>query len=150
MPRADFRFFHPLRVRWAEVDPQGVVFNPNYFTYLDVAVTEYYRALDMTYPRFFVENACDAYAVRATGDFVSSARYDEEIELGVRVASIGNTSVTFAAEFYRDETLLFRGELVYVTVTLTDGAKMRVPDAFREHVRAYERVAPSEATPAPA
>lgn len=38
--RQNYTFFHSLRVRWAEVDPQGIVFNGNYLTYLDVATTE--------------------------------------------------------------------------------------------------------------
>ena len=42
--RQDFTFFHPLRVRWSEVDPQGIVFNPNYLAYADIALTEYMRA----------------------------------------------------------------------------------------------------------
>ena len=37
--RQNYTFFHSLRVRWAEVDPQGIVFNGNYLTYLDVATT---------------------------------------------------------------------------------------------------------------
>lgn len=40
MAREDFSFFHPLRVRWAEVDMQGIVFNGHYLTYFDVAFTE--------------------------------------------------------------------------------------------------------------
>ena len=43
--RDAFSFFHPLRVRWAEVDPQSIVFNGHYLTYADVAITEYFRAL---------------------------------------------------------------------------------------------------------
>ena len=41
--RPRFGFFHPLRVRWSELDPQGIVFNPNYLVYFDIAVTEYMR-----------------------------------------------------------------------------------------------------------
>ena len=44
MSRSDFSFFHPLRVRWAEADMQGIVFNGHYLTYFDVAFTEYFRA----------------------------------------------------------------------------------------------------------
>ncbi|TXI95887.1 MAG: acyl-CoA thioesterase, partial [Aquabacterium sp.] len=40
---ADFTFIHRLRVRWAEVDGQHVVFNGHYLTYLDVAITEFWR-----------------------------------------------------------------------------------------------------------
>ena len=45
MAREEFRFAHPLRVRWAEADMQGVVFNAHYLLYFDVAVTEYWRTL---------------------------------------------------------------------------------------------------------
>jgi ABC-type branched-subunit amino acid transport system permease subunit len=42
---ADFVFTTPLRVRWAEVDMQAVVFNGHYLTYADVCATEYWRAM---------------------------------------------------------------------------------------------------------
>ena len=45
MQQSDFRFSCPLRVRWAEADPQGIVFNGHYLTYADVGITEYFRAL---------------------------------------------------------------------------------------------------------
>jgi acyl-CoA thioester hydrolase len=43
--REDFAFFYPLRVRWSEVDPQNIVFNPNYLVYADIAMTEYMPAI---------------------------------------------------------------------------------------------------------
>jgi YbgC/YbaW family acyl-CoA thioester hydrolase len=42
MKRSDFRFLHRLRVRWAEIDMQKIVFNGHYLTYLDTAVTAYW------------------------------------------------------------------------------------------------------------
>ena len=51
---ADFRHRMPLRVRWAEVDKQGVVFNAHYLLYCDVCVTEYWRAVGVHYPDDFV------------------------------------------------------------------------------------------------
>src|SRR5690606_20149900 len=45
MQQEDFRFSTSLRVRWAEVDMQGIVFNGHYLTYADVGITEYFRAL---------------------------------------------------------------------------------------------------------
>ena len=47
MNRKDFRFFHRLRVRWAEVDMQKIVFNAHYLMYFDTAVADYWRALAM-------------------------------------------------------------------------------------------------------
>lgn len=45
MQRSDFRFFHRLRVRWAEVDMQKIVFNAHYLMYFDTAIADYWRAL---------------------------------------------------------------------------------------------------------
>jgi len=50
MKREDFTFVHSLRVRWAEVDRQDVVFNGHYFLYFDVAVAEYWRAIGFSLP----------------------------------------------------------------------------------------------------
>ena len=50
MARIDFRHKVPLRVRWAEVDSQSVVFNGHYLLYADVCVTEYWRTIGLRYP----------------------------------------------------------------------------------------------------
>ena len=47
--RKDFRFFHRLRVRWAEVDMQKIVFNAHYLMYFDTAISDYWRALALPY-----------------------------------------------------------------------------------------------------
>ena len=50
MSREQFWFFYPLRVRYSEVDCQGVVFNANYLMYFDTTITEYFRALGYDQP----------------------------------------------------------------------------------------------------
>jgi len=49
MNRQDFRFFHRMRVRWAEVDMQKIVFNAHYLMYFDTAVADYWRAVALPY-----------------------------------------------------------------------------------------------------
>jgi hypothetical protein len=49
MQRSDFRCFHRLRVRWAEVDMQKIVFNAHYLMYIDTAMSDYWRALALPY-----------------------------------------------------------------------------------------------------
>ncbi|MEO8060823.1 MAG: 4-hydroxybenzoyl-CoA thioesterase, partial [Burkholderiales bacterium] len=44
MTRTDFRFSERLRVRWAEIDAQKIVFNGHYLMYFDTAVAGYWRA----------------------------------------------------------------------------------------------------------
>src|SRR5574337_608685 len=49
MKPQDFRFHHRLRVRWAEVDMQKIVFNAHYLMYFDTAIADYWRALALPY-----------------------------------------------------------------------------------------------------
>ena len=142
MSRSDFAFLHPLRVRWAEVDRQGVVFNPQYFAYFDVAVTEYWRALGVRYPEDFSKDGTDTYAVSARADFRGSAVYDDLLDLGCRVGRIGRTSMQFVFGVYRGDTLLTAGEIVYVNVAVEARTPTPWSDGLRDVILRFERVRP--------
>ena len=134
MPRSDFRFFHRLRVRYSEVDAQAVAFNARYLDYADLGIAEYFRALGIpivpgpTTPEF--------HTARAAVDYKAPIRLDEEIDIGVRTARIGHTSVTFALELHgRDaEDLRAAIELVYVRVDLGTGKSRPVPGWVIERI----------------
>jgi len=66
MAYKDFAFFHRLRVRWAEVDMQSVVFNGHYLTYFDVALTEYWRAINLPSPIEQAKNGNELFVKKAT------------------------------------------------------------------------------------
>ena len=89
--RQNYTFFHSLRVRWAEVDPQGIVFNGNYLTYLDVATTEYYRQLGMSYPADLLRGGGDLFAVKSTLEYRAPAHFDDWLDIGTRVARLGRS-----------------------------------------------------------
>src|SRR2546423_15551362 len=104
MPKADFVCAAQLRVRWAEVDMQKIVFNGHYLTYIDTAIAEYWRAIGLPYPQGYVERyANDIYLRKATLEYLGSARYDEVLAIGCRVARLGRSSMTFVFEIYREE-----------------------------------------------
>ena len=95
MSREQFWFFHPFRVRYSEIDGQGVVFNAHYLTYFDTTITEYFRALG--YDQY-------ADAERRARISTSSNRSSNTRRrsgstrkwMSVRaVARIGNSSLTF-------------------------------------------------------
>jgi acyl-CoA thioester hydrolase len=140
--RARFGFFHPLRVRWSELDPQGIVFNPNYLVYFDIAVTEYLRTLDFVYPRDFAQAGCDMFAVHASVNFCASARYDDCIDLGVRAARLGRTSFAFELAIFRTEELLVHGSLVYVMASLETKKPQLLPEPFVRRVMGFEKLPP--------
>jgi acyl-CoA thioester hydrolase len=143
----DFRHRLPLRVRWAEVDLQGVVFNGHYLAYCDVCVTEYWRAIGMTYPAAFLAMGSDLFVRKATLEYHAPAQYDDELELCGRTSRLGATSLLFVIEMYRRgqiEGPLISGELVYVSTDLTSKAPLALPEALRRHVRAFETTPPEE------
>jgi acyl-CoA thioester hydrolase len=124
-------FVYPMRVRFHECDPQGVVFNAHYFTYFDVALTEMWRAAFGSY-QTVVEQGTDVVVVEAAATYRASARFDEEIEVELGVARLGTTSMTTAAAVRRDGELLVEGRLVHVFVDPATMAKQAIP----EHIRA--------------
>ena len=144
MPRADFVCAARLRVRWAEVDMQKIVFNGHYLTYIDTAIAEYWREIGLPYPHGYVDRySSDVYLRKATVEYLGSARYDDELEVLCRVAKLGKSSMTFLFEILRqaESQPLVTAELVYVNAD----AQMKaapLPEELRERVRRYERVAP--------
>ena len=144
MALEDFKCAHRLRVRWAEVDMQKVVFNGHYLTYIDTAIAQYWREIGLAYPEGYVEKyANDMFLRKATVEYLGSARYDDELCVYCRVARLGRSSMTFAFEIRRDETLV-TAELVYVNADPKTMKAAPLPDDLRARVRAYERTAPAE------
>jgi acyl-CoA thioester hydrolase len=151
MPHADFRHRLPLRVRWAEVDRQGVVFNGHYLLYADVCVTEYWRAIGMRYPEDFEPLASDLYVRKATVDYRAAAVYDDELEVCARIARIGTSSLQFTVEMFRrgqTDAPLATVDLVYVYVDVASKVPRRVDEALRGRIRGFEVRAPDEAAAA--
>jgi acyl-CoA thioester hydrolase len=153
MARADFACTFELRVRWAEVDMQKIVFNGHYLTYIDTAIAQYWRAIGLAYPEGYVERyASDVYLRKATLEYLGSARYDERLTVCSRVARLGRSSMTFVFEIYREgvdappvtsaDAPLVTAELVYVNADPKTMKSAPLPEELRLRVRAYERVAP--------
>jgi len=139
-----------LRVRWAEVDMQKIVFNGHYLTYLDTAVAEYWRAIGVPYPEGYVERyGNDMYLRKATIEYLGSARYDDLLDVCCRVGKLGRTSMTFHFEIYREAepAPLVTAELVYVNADPSTMKAAPLPDDLRRSVLSYERFAPSTSAP---
>jgi acyl-CoA thioester hydrolase len=148
MRRDDFTFAHGLRVRWAEVDRQDVVFNAHYFLYFDVAVTEYWRAIGFRYPQDLTAQGSDIFALKATAEYHRSARYDDELEVCCRVGRIGRSSMQLVLAIYRGVEHLTSGELIYVHVELASRTSAPWPEAVTRAIRGYEKTPPDQAAPA--
>jgi len=130
MSRTDYPFSYRFRVRYAEVDPQAVVFNSRYLEYADVVLTEYWRAAGINAA---AGGEFDCHVVRALVEYRKPIRADEEIDGLMRVARMGNSSMTFVIALHGADADDLRAEieLVHVHVDLTDGKPRPIPPAVR-------------------
>lgn len=136
--KKDFRFFHRLRVRWAEVDMQKIVFNAHYLMYFDTAMADYWRALALPYEEAMQALGGDLYVRKATVDFRASARMDDVLDVGMKCARIGSSSIVFEGALFRQDQLLVACELVYVFADPSTQTSKPVPAVLREIFASYE------------
>jgi acyl-CoA thioester hydrolase len=136
VPTSSFR--HRIRVRYAEIDGQAVVFNSRYLEYADVAMVEYFRSLGISAapgpetPEFHV--------AKATVEFKAPIRFDEEIDLCVRTLRIGRSSWTILIELRGSlqDDLRATIEEVQVHIDLHSGRSSPLPDWILANIKNTE------------
>lgn len=138
----NFRFSHPLRVRWAECDLQGIVFFGRYYEYFDLGMTEYLRNLGFTYPTAFTDSDGDLFIKHSHCDYAGSASFDDELDVHTRIAKLGRSSIVFDFRVTRAGEVLATGEVVYVFADPEARTTLALPEDFREAVREFEFIDP--------
>jgi acyl-CoA thioester hydrolase len=139
MARSDFNFSTRVRVRYAEIDGQMVVFNSRYLEYADIAITEYWRAVGLRDDPQWA--ALEFHVVRAVVDFKAPIRFDEEIDLLARTTRIGRSSMAAAIEIHgagSADDLRAEIEIVNVHVDLTSGTPLPIPDWMRQTLTTFD------------
>jgi acyl-CoA thioester hydrolase len=132
-----FRYAVFTRVAFSDTDAQGVVYYGRYLPYFDLARTEYHRQLGE------IGAARTEFVMRAsTVEYHAPARFDDLLEVFVRVARIGKTSVTYEYAAHRlsadDEALMVTASQTLVLIDHDDRRTLPVPESFRAHISAFE------------
>jgi acyl-CoA thioester hydrolase len=133
--KAPFKYSAFVRVGFSDTDAQGVVYYGRYMPYFDLARTEYHRHLGR------VHLGDVDFAMRAvTVDYVAGARFDDLLEVFVRVERIGTTSITYDHAAYRieDDTLMATAKATLVCIALNERKAVPVPGTFREQIEAFQ------------
>jgi acyl-CoA thioester hydrolase len=133
------RFACRLRVRYNECDPQGIVFNANYFTYFDIALTEFFRAAMGGYTKLF-DHDCDLVVREASARFNASAGFDDELELRVAPVHLGRSSMVTEIDVLRGDEALVRGRMVHVFVEREGLAAREMPEGVRTSLSRWVRI----------
>jgi acyl-CoA thioester hydrolase len=130
-----FRYAALTRVGFSDTDAQGVVYYGRYMPYFDLARVEYHRHLGRV-------QLPGQFAMRASAvEYHAPARFDDLLEVFVRVERVGTTSVTYdhAAYLAEDDVLMATAKQTLVLIDPDDRRPMTVPDSFRDQIAAFER-----------
>ena len=136
--RPPFKYSALARVWFSDTDAQGVVYYGRYLPYFDHARVEYHRHLGLR-PR--LEGTTAEFAMRASEiEYHAPARFDDLLEVFVRIARIGRTSVSYDHAAYRveDDRLMVTAKQALVLVDPDERQTVVIPENYREAIRAFE------------
>lgn len=130
-PRQAYPHYMPLATRWMDNDVFGHVNNVQYYSYFDTAVNHYLIKsgwLDIHNGEvvgLVVETKCS---------YAASVAFPDELDIGLRVEKVGNSSVRYGIGIFRrgEELAAAEGYFVHVYVDRKSNTPVRVPEDLRE------------------
>lgn len=136
----DFKFFHPIIVRYGDLDPQGHVNNAAFITYLEHARVNYIRHLDLWDGKSFLN--IGFILARIELDYKAPILMTDEVEVGVRTSRLGNKSLDM--EYLVRETgggkIYGEGKTVQVAYDYQNGTTIPLRPNWRETITHFEGV----------
>ena len=136
---SDFRFFHPIEVRYGDLDPQGHLNNAKYLTYFETARINYFVYLGLFIPgHSFLDIGVIMADARVT--FHAPVEFGALVKAGVRTSKIGNKSMTVDQNIVNTGTgeILATGQVVLVAYDYHTNKTLPVPDAMRRAISEFE------------
>jgi acyl-CoA thioester hydrolase len=133
LARAELDFVFSTRVRYADIDLQGIMFNAAYLAYFDTAITEFFRARRFDNGAYSRATNVDFHVVKALVEYKKPVTYDAEIDILVRVARIGTSSLTFNLEIHPlgEDSVSTTGQIVYVHTDRTSRRAVPIGDDIK-------------------
>ena len=141
MDRTSFKFFYTIRVRYAEVDAQGIVFNAHYLTYFDCAITEYYREIKYDYYAEVKKTKKDFHVIKTILNYKKPILFDQKIDIGVRVSKLGNSSLYYDLGIYKNnkKDLLAYGSVIQVYADQVKKSSTTLSKKFILKIKRFEK-----------
>jgi acyl-CoA thioester hydrolase len=136
---ADFHFYHPIEIRYGDLDPQGHVNNAKHLTYFEQARIAYMIELGLfTKDRSFMEIGVILADIHIT--YLAPIYFGERIKVGTRTAKMGNKSMTWEQNIVDVKTgkELAKGEVVLVTYDYNEEKTINIPHEWRETIKRFE------------
>ena len=136
---SEIKFFHPIEVRYGDLDPQGHLNNSKYLTYFEQARVQYFIHLGMfTENESFMDLSEILAEVRVT--FHAPVQFGMPIKVGAHISKLGNKSMTMEQSIVHVETgeVLATGEVILVAYDYHAEKTVLIPDEWREKISKFE------------
>ncbi len=120
---------YPIRVYYEDTDMAGIVYYANYLRYIERARSDWVREIGIDQLEMKAEGV--VFAVRhLTADYISTAHFDEKLEVRTRLSALRPARMVMAQEVYREDELIFRAEVTLVCIG-SGGKPVRLPAKLR-------------------
>ena len=135
---SSYQFFHPIEIRYGDLDPQGHVNNAKYLTYMEQARIQYIKNLGLWKSNSFLDVGIILAEARVT--YRVPIQYGTEIKVGVRVSRLGNKSLDMEYSLQDSATgrEMANGSSVLVAYDYRSQQTIPIPDDWRLKIAAFE------------
>lgn len=132
MDRTKPLFSVKYKVRFYDTDLSRTVFFANYAKWLDSIAAVEHSEQDGISWRELIEQNIDTAIVHTSFDYKAPLFLDDVVEIQVTAVEFGKTSMKLSGAFYRDDTLIAQGHIVYVFVNHTTREPIPVPEVIKK------------------
>ena len=136
---SDYHFFHPIEIRYGDLDPQGHVNNAKHLTYFEQARVAYMIELGLfSIDQSFMESGIILADVHIT--YLAPIYFGQQIKVGVHVAKLGNKSMAWEQNIVDAKTgkEIAKGEVVMVTYNYREERTIPIPEDWRRKIIKFE------------
>ncbi len=131
-------YISKLKIRYSEVDRQNIVYNSHYLTYYDISLSEMLDSL-FDQEEYIEKTNNEFHTVAAQLNFKNPARLNDEISIYTAIKKIGNSSITFTQEIYRDgsDELINEAEIIWVNTNQDEMKPASIPKDLKNKFGKY-------------
>lgn len=134
----EFRFYHPIVIRFGDLDVLRHVNNARYFTFLEEARIQYLKKLGLWSGTDF--NGIGIILLETTCTFKAPIRYGQKVRAGVKMIKLGNKSMELlhSLEDVENGDTFAIGRSILVAYDYGAEVSIPIPDRWRKTLLAYE------------
>jgi YbgC/YbaW family acyl-CoA thioester hydrolase len=134
-----FKFAHGHRVRYDEVDAQGVVGSASWLSLLQLGRIEYLRYLSLMMEGG-TRSPAQAMVRKSVVDHLAPARFDDALAIRVRTAYLGLRSarIEYVVDNIENGLRPVVGETLLVCVEMSTMRSVAWPQVWRERISEFE------------